>query len=173
MRHTFKTEQWVPYPIQRVFLFFADPDNLPKLMPAWQKARIEEARLIAPSPPSSGDPQPAAVRVAGAGSKMNISFRPLPLFPVRTTWEASIVEFEWNHHFCDEQPKGPFAYWRHCHRVFDEKRAEVEGTKVVDDLVYELPLGMLAEPAHFLFVRRQIKGIFAYRQKKLLELLKQ
>jgi hypothetical protein len=26
-------EQWVPFPLERVFLFFADPRNLPRLMP--------------------------------------------------------------------------------------------------------------------------------------------
>ena len=81
------------------------------------------------------------------------------------------MEFERNHHFCDEQSQGPFAYWRHCHRVSEEMRDEIEGTVVVDDLVYELPLGILSAPAHLLFVRRQIEGVFRYRQSRLLELL--
>ncbi len=86
-------------------------------------------------------------------------------------WDARIVEFEWDHHFCDEQVQGPFAYWRHCHRVSEEVRDGTPGTQIVDDLVYELPLGILSEPAHALIVRRQIKGIFRYRQQRLLELL--
>ena len=102
---------------------------------------------------------------------MTITFLPFPFSPFRLTWEASIVEFEWNDHFCDEQPKGPFAYWRHCHRVSEEVRGAIDGTLVVDELTYELPLGILAEPAHFLFVRNQIQGIFAYRKKRLLQLL--
>ncbi len=40
MRHTFQTEQWLPFPVELVFAFFAYPENLPRLMPAWQKARI-------------------------------------------------------------------------------------------------------------------------------------
>ena len=85
-------------------------------------------------------------------------------------WDARIGEFEWDHHFC-EQAQGPFAYWRHCHRVSEESRDDAEGTTVVDDLVYELPLGILSEPAHALLVRRQIEGIFRHRQQRLLELL--
>ena len=48
MRHTFEASQWVPYPPAQVFAFFSDPQNLPPLMPAWQKARIEHAFLAAP-----------------------------------------------------------------------------------------------------------------------------
>ncbi len=103
---------------------------------------------------------------------MTISFRPLPLSPIRMKWDALIAEFEWNRHFCDEQIKGPFAYWRHCHRVSEEKRNGKEGTLVVDDLTYELPFGVLAEPIHSLFVRGQIEEIFAHRQRCLLELLR-
>jgi ligand-binding SRPBCC domain-containing protein len=170
MRHTFKTEQWVPYPIESVFAFFADPANLPRLMPQWQMARIEHAKLL--PPPAEGSSGLPLSKLAGAGSEMTISFRALPLLPFRMRWEAVIPEFEWNNHFCDEQRKGPFAYWRHCHRVSSQATGRHPGTMVADHLVYELPLGFLAEPAHVLFVRDQIESIFEYRQCRLLELLK-
>lgn len=167
MRHSFQATQWVPYSIDRVFAFFANPENLPRLMPKWQKARIESAALV--SPPNFKED--TGVIFAGIGSVMTISFLPFPLSPFRLRWVASIVAFEWNSYFCDEQPKGPFAYWRHCHRVSEERRDGVDGTLVTDDLIYELPLGFLAEPAHFLFVRGQIEGIFAFRQRRLVELM--
>jgi ligand-binding SRPBCC domain-containing protein len=167
MRHTFHTEQWVPYPITTVFAFFADPANLPRLMPSWQRARIEQAHIV-PPPYSMAEPDQA---VAGAGSVMSIVFRPFPLSPILMRWKASIVEFEWNRRFCDEQPEGPFAYWRHCHHVSEESRDGLRGTLVEDDLVYELPLGLISEPIHTLIVRRQIETIFRHRQQRLLELL--
>ena len=37
MHHTFTSEQWLPYPVEPVFAFFANPENLPRLMPKWQK----------------------------------------------------------------------------------------------------------------------------------------
>jgi ligand-binding SRPBCC domain-containing protein len=169
VRHSFKTEQWVPYPVEKVFSFFADPENLPRLMPGWQQARIERSNLV--TPPPSPSPLQATTIAAGAGTTMTISFRALPFLPLRMNWEAVIVEFGWNDHFCDEQPKGPFAYWRHCHRVSAENRAVEAGTLVIDDLMYELPFGILAEPAHAIFARRQIEGIFKYRQQQLLKLL--
>lgn len=170
MRHSYQTAQWVPYPITQVFSFFADPANLPRLMPAWQKAKVEEQTLVAP-PIDTQSPLPFTRLAAGAGSSIRILFRPFPLSPILMRWDARIVEFEWNEHFCDEQTQGPFAYWRHCHRVTSEGRDGIEGTQIVDDLVYELPLGIFSEPAHSLIVRRQIKGIFRYRQQRLLELL--
>jgi ligand-binding SRPBCC domain-containing protein len=169
MRHTFKTDQWVPYPVEKVFSFFANPENLPKLMPVWQQARIERFNLVKPSPSLSRSQE--TTLAAGAGTTMTISFRALPFLPLRMKWEAAIVDFEWNRHFCDEQPKGPFAYWRHCHHVASETRTGEPGTLVTDNLTYALPLGILAEPARALFVRRQIEDIFKYRQHQLLRLL--
>jgi ligand-binding SRPBCC domain-containing protein len=169
MRHSFQTAHWVPYPITTVFAFFADPANLPRLMPAWQRAIVEQAKIV--EPPENDRSNPLSRPTAGTGSEMTIAFRPFPLSPILLRWKASVVEFEWNHHFCDEQLQGPFAYWRHCHRVFEELRDDIQGTTVVDDLVYELPLGILSEPAHAFIVRRQIKGIFQHRHRRLLELL--
>ena len=170
MRHFFQTAQWVPYPVTTVFAFFADPANLPRLMPAWQKAKVVRASII-PPPGTDLDKPRSRQMAAGAGSAITIAFRPFPLSPVQLTWDARIVEFEWDDHFCDQQASGPFAYWRHCHRVSDQPRQSLAGTTIVDDLAYELPLGMLSEPAHALFVRRQIKRIFEYRQQQLLKLL--
>ncbi len=78
MRLHFRTEQWLPYPVEQVFAFFADPQNLPRLMPAWQRARIESAALILPPPPPH--PFPGSERIqAGSGSRMRLTIRPFPL----------------------------------------------------------------------------------------------
>lgn len=173
MRHTFRAEQWVPYPVELVFAFFANPENLPRLMPRWQKARIEEAQFTPPPPRPQTQGSALWLRsfAAGAGSRMTISFRPFPYSPVRLPWGALITDFVWNDHFCDEQSHSPFAYWRHCHRVSGQSRDGAQGTLVVDDLTYELPLGSLGELAHTFFLRRQVERIFTYRQKRLLEIL--
>lgn len=171
MRHIFQAEQWLPYPVELVFAFFINPQNLPPLMPAWQKARIEEAVLVSPPP---GPPSRYKLRsvAAGVGSSITISFRPFPLSPLRIPWEATIVDFVWNESFCDAQePKrGPFAYWRHCHRVAAAVRDGVLGTALTDDVEYEPPFGAAGELAHS-FVRRQIKGIFNHRQRRVAEIL--
>lgn len=169
MRHFFRAEDWVPFPVETVFAFFANPANLPALMPRWQRARVEEVKLIAPALSPGNVLLPIA---AGAGSLITITFCPLPLLPLRLPWDAVIVEFEWNRTFCDDQwPRGPFHYWRHRHTVTPQVESGISGTRVADDLEYELPLGVLGDIANRIFVGRQIHGIFAYRRRRLLELL--
>jgi ligand-binding SRPBCC domain-containing protein len=178
MRHTFSAEQWLPHPVETVFAFFANPENLPRLMPKWQKARIEEASFAPPPPrPVAGDP---ALRIrsiaAGAGTKMTVSFRPFPYSPLRIPWEAEITHFAWNDHFCDTLLRGPFAYWKHCHRVRSEPNvnecgALIEGTLLRDEVEYEMHGGAAGELAHRVFVRRQIERIFKFRHERTLALL--
>ncbi len=170
MRHELKTEQWVPYPVELVFAFFANPENLPPLMPRWQRARIEEAKFVAP-PERPRDRLPLRSFAAGTGSIITISFRPFPFSPVRLPWEALIAEFAWNDHFCDEQVRGPFAYWRHCHHVSEEQREGQAGTLVRDLVTYEMKFGAAGELAHSLAMRRQMQGLFAFRQRRLVALL--
>lgn len=175
MRHTFESEQWLPFPIEQVFAFFANPENLPRLMPPWQKARIEEASF-APPPPRPVSTVPVRLAVAaGAGTRMTLSFRPIPFFPMRVPWDAEITEFAWNDHFCDTQHRGPFAYWLHCHRLTPATQvvhgSPMAGTSLRDHVEYELPLGALGEIANSLFMKRQFNSIFNFRHKRTAELM--
>ena len=174
MRHIFENEQWLPYPVEQVFAFFANPENLPRLMPKWQKARIEEASFAPPPPRPTGQAPTLRLRgiAAGAGTKMTISFKPFPFSPLRVPWDAEITDFAWNDHFCDSQTRGPFAYWRHCHSVKAEAR-DTPGTLLKDRVEYELPMGILGEIAHTVAVRAQLQRIFNFRQKRTVELLGQ
>ena len=163
-------QQWVPYPIERVFAFFADPENLPPLMPRWQKARIERSEMV---PPPGAPPHQVGKAAAGKGTAMTISFRPLPFCPIRMQWKARISHFAWDDHFCDEQLSGPFAYWLHCHRVQTESRAGVNGTIVTDDVTYAMKLGPLGDFANLLGGAMQMRALFRYRQRQLLKMLAQ
>ena len=102
---------------------------------------------------------------------MTITFRPLPLTPFRVSWDAEITEFVWDDHFCDIQLRGPFAYWHHCHRLHHEKRDNVSGTMLRDEVTYELPFGVLGELAERLVIRRQFQAMFDYRQEQTARLL--
>ncbi len=168
MRHRLTLQQWVAHPIAQVFAFFANPDNLPPLMPAWQKARIDASAIV---PPPDQSPESGRATAAGVDTLMTISFRPVPLLPVRMQWRARIADFAWNDHFCDEQLSGPFAYWLHCHRVASEKRNGVLGTLVTDDVTYEMKFGLLGELANLLGGELQMRALFGYRQRQLLRLL--
>ena len=106
---------------------------------------------------------------AGKGSLITISFRPVPFFPLRLEWDALITEFRWNDFFCDEQRRGPFKYFRHCHRIREERN----GTVVSDNVEYELPFGVLGDVANRVIMKRQIRSLFRHRQKMLPILLEQ
>jgi ligand-binding SRPBCC domain-containing protein len=173
MRHTHHAEQWLPYSIEIVFDFFANPENLPRLMPEWQQARIEQATIV-PAPWRPGtDPNVTAssTPAAAKGTRMTITFLPFPHAPFRVPWDAEITDFEWDDHFCDVQHRGPFAYWKHCHRLESQIRGVLRGTLLQDHVEYELPLGPLGDLANTLFVKRQMESIFEYRQKLTAELL--
>jgi ligand-binding SRPBCC domain-containing protein len=166
MRFHFTTEQHLPYPLQTVFAFFADPANLPRLMPDWQRARIEHAEYIAPPSPAHPFPGSDAIK-AGSGTKLTLTIRPVPFSPVRLPWDAAIEDFRWLEGFCDVQLRGPFKYWRHCHTV----HAIADGTIIHDAVEYEVPLGFLGRIANAFFVRRQLAATFTFRHKRTLELL--
>jgi ligand-binding SRPBCC domain-containing protein len=177
MRHTHHSEQWLPYPVELVFAFFANPENLPRLMPSWQKARIEEAAFTPPPLlPATASSTRCKSIAAGAGTRLSLSFRPFPCSPVRLLWEAEISEFVWNDLFCDTQLRGPFAYWHHCHSVRPEARANpsgalIPGTLLRDDIAYQLPLGKLGNLVQRLFLARQLNSTFAYRHARTNALL--
>jgi ligand-binding SRPBCC domain-containing protein len=179
MRHTFDSEQWLPHPVELVFSFFSNPENLPRLMPPWQKARIEEASFAPPPPPPAGMQLPRGAVIAGSGTRLTLSFRPIPFSPVRVPWDAEIVDFLWNQQFCDIQHRGPFASWKHCHRVRPEARVLgaqhpdqlTPGTLLHDHVDYEAPLGPLGDLANILVLKRQLASTFRFRHRRTLDLL--
>lgn len=162
----------MPFPIELVFAFFANPSNLPHLMPPARKARIEDLRIQPPPPrPLAADPLRRFRSVAaGVGSEILVSFRPVRWIPQRASWLAKIVDFEWNSHFIDEQIKGPFQTFRHRHSLQAEIRENVEGTTIVDELGYELPAGFVGRLAAGM-VRAQLEKAFAFRRMRLPEIL--
>lgn len=169
MRQRFASEQWLPYPRDLVFAFFANPANLPKLMPQWQRVRIDEVTFRSPPARPTGVPAYPGV-AAGDGTQMLITARALPGLPLRGPWLARIEDFRWNQGFCDVQCSGPFAYWRHCHTVRDDASKGRPGTTVRDDVTFALPLWPLSRVGLGL-VKASLRAGFAYRQERAAELL--
>ena len=74
--------------IEKVFLFFANPQNLPCIMPPANRNEIGGVATY-----TSGWFREQQVddvdQLAGVGSEIVTSFRPLPFIPWRTEWIAS------------------------------------------------------------------------------------
>jgi ligand-binding SRPBCC domain-containing protein len=149
-------EQWVPVPVEQVFAFFTDPRNLPKLMPPWMHGTMDSC--------SGGS-------ITGVGTEIAFSYRVIPGLPFRQRWLAKIVEFEPQHHFCDEQISGPFCYWRHCHYLCPEDWDGRTGTRIVDEIKYSMGYGPLGKLIDRLFIRPQLKANFDPRQEAIVRLL--
>lgn len=167
MTHHLEFAHWVPFPIERVFLFFANPGNLPRLMPPETDTRIDRLQLVPPPTPTS----PSSHPLAGIGSEIYTSFRVIPGLPFRSTWIARISDFELNRHFADIQAKGPFQSWHHRHEFISETRDGIPGTLVRDQIDYSVGFGPLGAAANHLFVTRQLHQTFHHRQQTLPSLL--
>lgn len=138
---TLKTEAVLPLPREEVFPFFAEAENLEKITPA--SLRFE---ILTPRPITMAEGLLIDYRLRIAG------------IPQR--WRTRISRWEPPYRFTDEQLKGPYRKWEHTH-TFHECE---EGTRMVDEVNYELPFGPLGNLAHPL-IRMQLRKIFNHRNQ--------
>ena len=161
-----RAEQWVPADLPDVFHFFADPHNLPRIMPGALQARLENLKIVPPEVMPEGHNSP----VAGVGSEVLLSFRLLPCLPARARWLARIVEFEWNSYFVDVQARGPFRAVRHRHGFREESRNGRSGTVIEDLLGYDVGWGVAGSGAGLLLIHPILQRSFEYRHRAVEQL---
>lgn len=137
------TSLWVPRPRRDVFDFFADAGNLDALTPPWLRFRI-----LTPLPI-------AMCQGALIAYRLRLHGIPIRWLTEITTWEPPL-------RFVDTQRRGPYLDWVHEHRFSEEG----QGTRVDDLVRYRVPGGALA---HTLFVEYDLRRIFDFRQRTLLD----
>ncbi len=142
--YTLHCEMLTRRSLQETFKIFEDPYNLAKITPPWLSFKVTS-------------PRPVEMR-KNAEIQYTIRWLGLPMH-----WKTIIREYEPPFLFIDEQAEGPYTLWRHRHTF----QPSGEGTKVGDHVEYALPLGPLGTVAHSLMVRKQLLGIFNYRQAQL------
>ena len=162
MHYNLRCEHWIPVPLERVFAFFANPQNLPRITPPELSLRIERLKLVAAGP--------AHPTFAAAGSDVIVSFR-VPILGFRTQHIAHITGFEMNRSFRDQHSRWPLMDWDHRHEFKAAERDSVLGTLVRDDLHYGLGPGVLGAIPNALVVRHQLEKMFQFRQTALQELV--
>ena len=95
-----------------------------------------------------------------AGTQIDYRLR---LHGVPLRWTSEIAAWEPPHRLVDVQRRGPYREWVHEHRFAEQGG----GTLVCDHVTYRVFGGMLVER---LFVRPDLRRIFAYRRQKLADL---
>lgn len=138
-----KREQIVDKPLEEVFEFFSRPENLTKITPPEMGFNI-----ITPTPIEM-------IR----GSLIDYTVKVLGPFAVR--WTSLISEYDPPHKFVDVQLRGPYSFWHHTHTF----KNITEGTVIIDEVRYLIPMGIIGKAAHALFVRNKLEQIFDFRRQ--------
>ena len=144
MTYILRREQWIARPIDEVFAFFADAENLEKITPPWL-----DFKMISMSTESIS---------AGTVIRYRLRLHGIPFH-----WRTDICAWSPPHRFVDEQTKGPYRQWRHTHRF----EAQGSRTKMIDEVQYSLPFGVLGRIVHALKVRGDVNRIFDYRRLQI------
>lgn len=141
-RHSIRREIWLPRPRAELFEFFSQARNLERITPPFLNFRVLT-------------PEPIEMR-EGTLIEYKLKIHGLPM-----GWLTEITQWNPPHSFADVQVRGPYKLWNHTHRFTEENG----GTRMIDEVTYELPFGVLGDLAHALMVKRDVEGIFRYRNE--------
>jgi ligand-binding SRPBCC domain-containing protein len=142
--YTLTKKQFLPITLEQAWDFFSSPVNLKKITPEYMGFKIT-------SDLGDGKMYPGQI----------ISYIVTPVLGIPMSWTTEITHVLDKKYFVDEQRFGPYSLWHHQH-WFKEVEGGVEMTDIVN---YGLPLGFLGRIANHIFVEKQLKEIFDYREK--------
>jgi ligand-binding SRPBCC domain-containing protein len=147
--YSIRTVQKIPVSVETAWDFFSNPANLKEITPTKLGFSIISKHH---------------------GEKMYagqiIEYKVSPVLGIPLYWMTEITQVKDQDYFIDEQRFGPYSFWHHQHHF-----KGIEGGVEMTDIVhYSLPLGFLGNLANTLFVRKQLEGIFEYRQEKVIGL---
>jgi ligand-binding SRPBCC domain-containing protein len=146
-----RSDIMVRAPLEQVWSFFSNPKNLQRITPDYMGFKIVRC---------------PEVETIFNGMIIEYIVRPMLNVPLR--WVTEIAEVQPPFSFTDIQLKGPYALWHHFHSF-----EKVDGqTKMLDIVKYAMPLGILGNITHDLFVRKQLQEIFKYREVTVKTLFK-
>lgn len=141
--------QFIKKDIQTVFDFFKDANNLGEITPKKLKFTITSQ--------STPEIQEGTV----------FTYK-LQLNKIPFSWTTHIENWDAPNIFTDYQQKGPYQVWYHTHSFYELD----QGTLMIDNVKYRLPLGFIGDLFGLAFVKNNIKDIFNYRFKVIEDILK-
>jgi uncharacterized protein (TIGR01777 family) len=132
----------LPVPASDLFAWHARPGAFERLTPPWERVRIRE-------------------RGEGLadGSRVVLEVR---MGPFKKLWVARHRDVRENEGFTDIQEEGPFASWKHEHRMIPEGSGS---SRLEERIEYELPLGRLGKLLGGRLVRSKLERLFRYRHR--------
>ena len=148
--HKFITEQWVPQPIDQVFEFFSNPNNLETLTPDFLHFKIVKI-----SHPKIRE-----------GTVLDYQ---LKLHGVPICWQSKINDWVPGKRFSDLQTRGPYAFWHHTHEFYEARG----GTVIRDNIVYKLPGWVPGDVFAHAYVKKDLEKLFMFRREQIEKLFVQ
>jgi ligand-binding SRPBCC domain-containing protein len=147
--YTLRRTQLINAPIDVLWAFFSNADNLAVLTPVYMNFRVTSDAF-------SDHIYPGQI----------ITYKVSPLLHIPLFWMTEITHVARHTLFVDEQRIGPYKMWHHQHHF------EQQGDKVLmtDIVHYRLPLSFIGRVAYILFIKKQLQDIFEYRRRKIEEL---
>jgi len=146
--YSIHAKQKLPVSLDEAWKFISDPKNLEVITPKSMGFKT-----------LSGDEKemfPGQI----------IHYKITPLFGISMQWVTEITHVQDKKFFVDEQRFGPYNFWHHKHFL-----KEIPGGVEMEDIVhYKIPMGILGQLVHPFLVKPKLEEIFAFRQKKLIEL---
>lgn len=143
--YTLTVKQLVKAPVEAVWAFFSNAENLNRLTPS------DLGFVITSSP------------VAEMYPGQIITYK-IGIFPlIKSNWVTEITFIKENSYFIDEQRFGPYKMWHHEHHF----RSTENGTEMTDKVSLALPFGLLGHLAWQLFVKHKLTGIFNFRSQTI------
>ena len=139
------TEIELQRPIDEVFAFFSDAENLQRITPTWLNFNI---LTDLPVEMKQGQILEYKLRLHGV--------------PIR--WKSEICIWDPNKRFVDRQLSGPYGSWWHEHLFRDLGGKE---TLMQDRVLYTVPGGRMI---HKLLVKKDLMRIFEYRREMIREI---
>lgn len=146
--YSIKAVQKIPGDLAAVWSFFSSPANLKDITPDQLGFTVISKH--------QGD-------TMYAGQIIEYTVRPILGIPLY--WMTEITHVKDQQYFVDEQRFGPYSLWHHQHHF---KKID-NGVEMTDIVHYKNPFWLLGDVANALFVRKQLRTIFAFRYKKTTE----
>lgn len=147
--YRYRQTQFIDLPLEKVFDFFSEAKNLERITPEYLNFKITYQSTDKINQDTIFKYK---LKVHG--------------FPVR--WKTNIINWKTNELFTDYQVKGPYKVWYHTHYFYPYKN----GTLMVDDVFYKLPLRFLGDLFGVWLVKKDVPDIFKYRALEMKKYLK-